>query len=393
MDGPWAYRGNYYPDLFTLRRYGAMAPMKVHMDTGTYGRCLSASLHVGRQPASEGQGGDLEIYKCNGTCRQWRGWQAQGQEQPKEDLRDSEPLVTSSVVAYKPGRLAFFLSETPHGVSGVAEGGERDVLFVWFSCEATFRSGAVSSGHIQLVDHLLAARASVHDGDLHGQTPLMHAAISGHIPMIDYLMSKAANLEASDKRGLTPLHVASMWGKDGVVAQHLLDLGASARTETLKGDRPVDVATWAGHVTVIELLLSTNAGEAKRNPQQLAQTLAYAIRSGHHEVSKLLLEIGADVEMEDMSRQKPLFWAAWTGHTAIAELLLAKSADPNARSRQGEDGKHKALHMAITDGHSDMVELLLRSGASVDDKSNLIAIAGGHGAITDLLESYSAAEL
>lgn len=392
LEGPWKYRDRYYPDLFTLRRYGAMSPMKVHMDTGTYARCLSAALHVG-SPASSNvdrqQGGALELYKCNGTCRAWHGWQAVRQEQPPEDLRESEPLVKNMEVQYAPGRLVLFLAETPHGVTAVSQGGERDVMFVWFSCEATLKSGAVSSGHIQLVESLLAAHASVHDTALQGQKPIMQAAISGHVSMLDYLVSMRADLESADSRGLRPLHLASMWGQDSVV-QHLLSLGVQSGVATAEGHKPLDVATLAGHASIVERLLPLDQhGDASST-----QRLQVAIRAGHSHLVSLLLERRAVVNRDDFDGRKPLFWAAWTGYIPTVELLLAWRAEPDARSARGEHGKFKALQMAVEGGHLKTVKLLLQARASVSAavRDGLpIAVARGHKAIRSLLLGLDAA--
>lgn len=51
--------------------------------------------------------------------------------------------------------------------------------------------------------------------------------------------------------------------------------------------------------------------------------------------------------------------AAADGNVDIARLLLAHKADPNLKDEDGET----ALHNAVTGEHTDMVNLLLRSGS------------------------------
>ena len=50
--------------------------------------------------------------------------------------------------------------------------------------------------------------------------------------------------------------------------------------------------------------------------------------------------------------------AAWKGHTAIAQLLIDKGADVNARGNKGST----ALMIAASNGHTDIVKALLDKG-------------------------------
>ena len=59
----------------------------------------------------------------------------------------------------------------------------------------------------------------------------------------------------------------------------------------------------------------------------------------------------------------PLHLAAQSGHTAVASLLLSKSASQiHVKDRRGRTG----LHLAAAQGHIDMVSLLLGQGADIN---------------------------
>merc|ERR1719327_701312 len=104
--------------------------MEVHSDTGNFGRCLSATLHLGG-PGEEAvvEGGEFRTHRCReGDCLAfgWRYDKAAGRP-PDRTLLRAENLETVAEVPYEPGRLVFFLSETLHSVTEVLAG-RRAVL-------------------------------------------------------------------------------------------------------------------------------------------------------------------------------------------------------------------------------------------------------------------------
>ncbi len=63
----------------------------------------------------------------------------------------------------------------------------------------------------------------------------------------------------------------------------------------------------------------------------------------------------------------PLHWAVWSGSVEAAEVLLARGADPNARTAMG----HTPLHWAAGSRDLEMARLLLRYGADPDAEDHL----------------------
>ena len=58
--------------------------------------------------------------------------------------------------------------------------------------------------------------------------------------------------------------------------------------------------------------------------------LHFATFKGHKEIAELLIAKGADLNAKDKKGRTPLFGAAQDGQKEIAELLIAKGADVNA---------------------------------------------------------------
>ena len=80
---------------------------------------------------------------------------------------------------------------------------------------------------------------------------------------------------------------------------------------------------------------------------------------GHTEISRALIELGADVNADFGA--KPLHWAAMNGHTEIARALIELGgADVNA-----DNFGSTPLHEAARYGHTETVRALIELGADV----------------------------
>jgi len=76
-------------------------------------------------------------------------------------------------------------------------------------------------------------------------------------------------------------------------------------------------------------------------------------------VLTLLLEKGADVNLERNNGVTPAYIASQKGHADVLALLLEKGADVNLARNDGTT----PLIFASINGHIDVVRVLLKSGA------------------------------
>ena len=83
---------------------------------------------------------------------------------------------------------------------------------------------------------------------------------------------------------------------------------------------------------------------------------------------KQLLDEGMPPDARTIHHVTPFMVAARRGRKAIAELLIERGADVNARDRRSavQDGRCTPLHYACETGQLKMVELLLDHGADPD---------------------------
>ena len=106
-----------------------------------------------------------------------------------------------------------------------------------------------------------------------------------------------------------------------------------------------------------------------------------------------LIDHGEDFNEVDRRGNTPLHVAALRGHLEIAEFLISKGAEVNAKTRGLE---WTPLHMAALSGHEDVAILLVANQAEIDASSStgntpLHEAAGkGHITIVELLVSNGA---
>lgn len=88
-------------------------------------------------------------------------------------------------------------------------------------------------------------------------------------------------------------------------------------------------------------------------------SLVRALRMGHLDAARKLIDEGVDVNEPDGNGMTPLMWAAFTRDLDLIERLLAAGAEVNAQSAGGTT----ALRCACSSSSPDVVRRLLAAGA------------------------------
>jgi hypothetical protein len=165
---------------------------------------------------------------------------------------------------------------------------------------------------------------------LNPQVPLHLAARAGDIERVKLLISKGADVNAKDGRGFTPLHQACFTRLGRAVAELLIAQGANMNAK----------------------ITDVNDG---RTP------LHVAAWSGNVPVAELLIAKGVDIDAKENNGGTPLHRACLHSHKVVVELLLAKGADLNVKDNKGQT----ALSFAKEGKYEEIVELLRKNGAKI----------------------------
>ena len=199
---------------------------------------------------------------------------------------------------------------------------------------------------------------------------LIRAVKKGDVKAVESLIADGADVHYADKNGWTPLHLAAKRGNYKIVGL-LLDAGAkvfdSRLTKTVnqvdeKCWNPINLAFYYKHVTLRELMINKVAAQ--------------------------LIDSGSDIDtIKDCYGENILHYASRDGHENVAEFLIYSGANVEIKSNNGLT----PLHYASVNGHQNLAELLVNSGANVEITTNNdwtplhYASRYGHGNIAMLL--------
>lgn len=141
----------------------------------------------------------------------------------------------------------------------------------------------------------------------------------------------------------------------------LIQNGADPDTRTPEGYTLLMLAAWNSFPHIVKMLL-----ELKANPNLLstdsecAPALIWASISYDRQSIRLLLEYGADPNIQNFYGETALWWAARIGNTESVQLLLEHGADPNIRTLHGDT----ALIKAVENNRIETVKVLLAYNAN-----------------------------
>ena len=145
---------------------------------------------------------------------------------------------------------------------------------------------------------------------------------------------------------------------DFAAVEKLLKEGANANAKDEGNFQPLIFAVNFGSVEIVRLLLE--AGADPNINYEGSTLLATAAMNGYARITALLLESGARVNERYANESTPLMNAVFMDHASTVEAIL--NHEPNL-SLENSDGM-TALSIAQAQGYQQLVELLLKHGAA-----------------------------
>uniref|UniRef100_A0A8C0YM16 Transient receptor potential cation channel, subfamily A, member 1b n=1 Tax=Cyprinus carpio carpio TaxID=630221 RepID=A0A8C0YM16_CYPCA len=220
---------------------------------------------------------------------------------------------------------------------------------------------ACTQGALEAVKIMLSSYNKVEDiiniRDGANQTPLHRATLFDHVELVEYLISKEAEIDCIDCNGLSPLLMASRCGAWKTVA-FLLSIGADFRIKDKVGCNFL-------HFVILQPKGLKNLPETEMLSDEDVEgctPLHYACKLGIHDSVKNMLGLNIFVGQKSREKKSALHFAAEYGRINTCKRLLETLTDSKMLNDWDEKGL-TPLHLASMAGHTQVVELLLRSGA------------------------------
>ena len=197
---------------------------------------------------------------------------------------------------------------------------------------------------------------------------LHKAVVSGDVGKAEAILK--ANKQLVDERDVDfdPVLVLAVKQGNLAMVEMLIRNGADVNAGGGSG------LLWAarnGREDMVRLLLDKGA-EINRGDTEYKTALAYAKEAGHSAVADLLVARGATMQ----DNESKAFFAVLGGDRAQMEAMRAEGVNVNALAPHG----YPLLCIAVQGGHVDMAEFLIAQGADVNASHPQLGCTPLHGA-------------
>lgn len=229
-------------------------------------------------------------------------------------------------------------------------------------------------GNERITEILLRKGADVNApaGVYRGRTALQAAAIHSDTTVLSILLKQGADVNAPPalREGKTALQIAVAAGNtEGV--RILLDANAAVNTDPTRTEgvtalqEAIKIRDSAIRNEIVHLLLRAGANTEGPKHQKQYAPLHTAVRQGDLEITRKLLEKGANANVGFCARTglTPLQQASSQGNEDLVQVLIGHGADVNCPPCRS--GGRTALQAAVEKGHVSTAKMLLEFGAKI----------------------------
>jgi ankyrin repeat protein len=230
---------------------------------------------------------------------------------------------------------------------------------------------AAKHGDLNLSGTSLRAGVNINARNEQGSA-LYQACLHSQRNMIHFLCQQGAKVDGdADQDWRTPLIVAVCNNDTDLISQ-LLTFGSLRRLQSfISGPfSPVRLAIRLDRGRIMEMLSMVRIIDWSVANLNLA--LEFALETRNVRMIRLFLDAGADFDHSLHNGDTALVVAVEMGDVPMVKLLLGVGAEPNRVIDVKDNGvgiySHSLLRQAVTEGNIEIVELLLKAGANVNEE-------------------------
>ena len=231
--------------------------------------------------------------------------------------------------------------------------------------------------------------------DYSGESPVHLAVRNGNLELVDFLVQNCADINAANIKNRTPITVACAIGEYDIF-KYLLDSGAATEVLDVCGDSLLIkvINSEKRDFGIFETLVKIGADINYKNEKEGDTPLTRALKFAPDEYVDYLIENGADLFVEDKIGENPLDIAVEHARCKYYQMFLEKGLRPSKKHtiiqlakrnlfellKDAIDGGadvdsceidgSTALIEAVKVGNLDMVDYLLKKGASLEIEDN-----------------------
>jgi ankyrin repeat protein len=240
---------------------------------------------------------------------------------------------------------------------------------------------AVKASDITAVRALLKHRTDVNIRDGDGTTALHWAVDQDDVDIVKLLIAAGADVSAANRYGVQPISLACANGSPQVVGA-LLEAGANPNFTSSGGETALMTAARASNAEAVKALLSHGAAVNARESTSQQTALMWAAAGGDVATIRALIDGGANIHARSSERDAkdvkggsiangyvgdfkhpaeltPLLFAVRNGHIDAVKALVEAGANVNDASSDGTS----ALLIAAINAHWELGIYLLDRGA------------------------------
>jgi uncharacterized protein len=206
---------------------------------------------------------------------------------------------------------------------------------------------AIKAGRVDEVRERVQQNPSLTSArDASGASAVLVAAYNMKPDVVNALLDLGAPVDIFE---------ASVLGKVDRIQEILRSNPARVSEHAPDGFTPVALAAFFGQLAAVKALIAAGAdvNAAAKNGLKV-QALHAAVAGRNLEIVKAVLDAGADPNAQQQAGFRPIFESGANANRALADLLIARGADPTLTS---DDGKN-AIDYAREKGHAEFADWL-----------------------------------